>query len=163
MLELYAGRATGPGSTIAEYYQFGGRAALFIPVVRPTNILSPKLVLDEMRPLGGSQVPFTLLQTQPDFRGGGSRADLASAVASIDYRWSFVRFISARLFFDVASVAPTVSNVLDHGPRYAAGFGFDFFSRSAELGQIALATGPDGTRFLLSIGVGSSFGDRQHQ
>jgi hypothetical protein len=107
-------------------------------------------------------VPFAELPRQPDFRGVDNRRDFVSAVASLDYRWTLMRYLAARLFVDAATVGPRIYE-LSLALRPAVGFGFDVFSRSTQLGSLALALSPDGVRLLMSIGVAGAFGDRQHR
>lgn len=98
LLATYAGAAVGLGDNPSRFYRVGGRAAGFIPIVRHTNILSPKLVLDgTVRPGGSAPVPFTQLVGEPDFRGFDTRIDSLSMVASLDYRWSMLRYLGPRI------------------------------------------------------------------
>jgi hypothetical protein len=161
LVELYAGRGAGIGDTDARFARRGGRAALFYGIGDRSNVLSPKLVLDTLDPIGGS-VPFAELPRQPDFRGVDNRRDFVSAVASLDYRWTLMRYLAARLFVDAATVGPRIYE-LSLALRPAVGFGFDVFSRSTQLGSLALALSPDGVRLLMSLGVAGAFGDRQHR
>jgi hypothetical protein len=162
LVEAYAGRGFGLDGTEAELARRGGRAAAFIGVGDRSNVLSPKLVLDTLDPREGS-VPFSELPRQPDFRGFDNRRDFVSVVASLDYRWALMRYLAARLFVDAATVAPSLGE-LELDLRPAGGFGFDVYSRSSQLGSLALSVSPEGARFLLNIGVGpSAFGDRQHR
>lgn len=162
LVELYAGRGFGIGETDAAFARRGGRAAAFIGVGDRSNVLSPKLVIDTLDPQDDGLVPFVELPRQPDFRGFDNRRDFVSVVGSLDYRWTLMRYLAARLFVDAATVAPRLDE-LELDLRPAAGFGFDVFSRSTQLGSLAFVLSPDGFRFLFSIGVGSAFGDRQHR
>ncbi|APR76367.1 Hypothetical protein A7982_01714 [Minicystis rosea] len=164
LVETYAGvgHAWGDDDT-ARFYRVGGRAALFVSIVRPTNILSPKLVLDGMVVPGDRTPPFTALVSQPDFRGFDNRFDRVSLVASLDYRFSIVRFLGARLFMDLASVGPDVGAMLDAPKRLAGGFGFDVFSSSTELASMVLAFSSEGAVATFTFGVPTFFGDRQHR
>jgi hypothetical protein len=164
LLEGYAGLAQAWGDDPTRFYRLGGRAAMFVSIVRPTNILSPKLVLDGLvqRP-GDPAPPFTAMVSQPDFRGIDNRIDRLSLVVSVDYRFSIVRWLGARLFLDVAGVGPDIGALLDAPKRVSGGFGFDAFSNSAELGQTAISFSNEGVRVFLSFGVPSLFGDRQHR
>jgi hypothetical protein len=162
---MYGGVATG-GDGLAEdtiwAARTGVRMGAFFPLVRSSTIVSPQLVIDGVAPLAG-ELPFTELARQPDFRGNDTRRDRISVVGSLDYRWGVLRYVAARLFVDVATVAPYPAALrLDH-LRFAAGFGADVGSSSTEIGRIALALSPEGPRLLLSLGVPSPFGDRQHR
>ncbi len=161
LVELYTGRGAGFGSTDTRFSRAGGRAAGFIGVGDRSNVLSPKLVLDTLDPIDG-RLPFVELPRQPDFRGFDNRRDFVSVVGSLDYRWTLMRYLAARLFVDVATVAPSIGE-LELDLRPASGFGFDVFSRSTQLGSVAFVGTPEGARFLLSFGVASVFGDRQHR
>jgi len=162
LLEGYAGRGEGAQGTRVRHVRTGGRIAGFIPVVASDNVLSPKLALDGVSTLRGP-IPFVELTRQPDFRGFDNRRDHASAVGSLDYRWTLMRYMAARLFADAATVAPRVTDLQLEGLRWAAGFGLDIFSRQAQLGSIAISGSPEGASFSLSFGVASGFGDRQHR
>ena len=163
LLEGYTGIARGTGDDPSGYFRVGGRAALFIPILRKSNILSPRLTLDGLVPALDARVPFTALVGQPEFRGFDTRLDYFSAVATIDYRWSLMRYLAARVFLDSASVAPSPIRIFDAPPRLAAGFGIDLFSDSTLLGQLAFSFSADGVRLLLSFGLPPGFGDRQHR
>ncbi len=97
------------------------------------------------------------------FRGFDTRRDFVSTVVSLDYRWSLMRYLAARVFADAATVAPSLEKIFEAPPRFAAGFGFDLFSDSALLGQLAMAFSADGVTFLVSFGLPAGFGDRQHR
>ena len=162
LLEAYAGAATGLLQDDMRFLRFGGRAAAFIPIYRLTNILSPKIVFDTLD-LRSGVVPFAELPGEPEFRGFDTRRDNISVTASLDYRYAFMKIFAARGFFDATTVAPRVSALsLDH-LRFAAGVGIDFVTPSTELGRIAVAVSPEGTRLLLTFGVPKGFGDRQHR
>jgi hypothetical protein len=163
LLEGYTGLARGTGDDPSGYVRAGGRAALYLPILRSYNILSPGLTLDGLTPALDPRVPFTDLVSQPDFRGFDTRRDYFSAVASLDYRWSMMRYLAARIFVDAAAVAPSPARLFEAPPRIAAGFGIDLFSDSALLGQVAFSFSGDGVRLLLSFGLPAGFGDRQHR
>lgn len=162
LFESYAGRGDGVSASRHLFVRAGGRVAGFLQVLRPGNVLSPKLVLDGLRSVDGP-IPFVELTRQPDYRGIDDRRDYVSLVGSLDYRWAVARYLAARAFTDVATVAPELGSIDLGALRYAAGFGFDIYSKSAPLGSLAISGSPDGARFFLSFGVASSFGDRQHR
>lgn len=172
LLEGYFGGAlstadpAGRASEDVAFMRMGGRAAGFFPIYRSTNILSPRLVIDRLAPLSGLPVPFTELPRQPDFRGFDNRRDALSLVGSVDYSWLLVDFLGARVFVDTATVAPSVAELSsEHFEelRWAVGAGLDLFITSDDVGQFAVSGSPDGVRVLLSIGVPSDYGDRQHR
>jgi hypothetical protein len=107
--------------------------------------------------------PFTALVSQPDFRGLDNRLDRLSIVASLDYRFSVMRYIGARLFVDFAVVGPDIGAAVDAEKRVAGGFGIDVFSKSTELLQFMLSFSGEGPRAFLTFGVPTLFGDRQHR
>lgn len=162
LFEGYAGSAEGILGTESRFLRAGGRVGAFVPIAEASNILSPRLALDGLAPTDGS-VPFNELPRQPDFRGIDDRRDFVSLVASLDYRWAIARYLAARLFLDFATVAPEVVELDPTTLRPAAGFGFDVFSRSTQLGSIHLAASPEGLLFRFGFGVSSGFGDRQHR
>jgi hypothetical protein len=161
LLEGYAGSGRGVMGDQTSFVRLGGRAAAFIPIYRRSNILSPKIVLDGLAPLG--PVPFAELPGEPEFRGFNTRRDHVSLTGSLDYRYGFMRAFAARVFVDVSTVAPTVSALSFQHLRFAAGVGLDVSTASAELGRVGIAFSPDGALFLLSFGVPTEFGDRQHR
>lgn len=162
LFETYAGHGQGVGTPVVQYLRAGGRVAGFISVVEHDNVLSPKLVLDGVSPNRGD-LPFIELPRQSDFRGFDNRRDYVSAVGSLDYRWTLARYLAARLFGDVATVAPAVRSLELEGLRWDAGFGLDVFSRDSQLGSVAFSGSPEGLRFILRFGVSGTFGDRQHR
>ncbi len=164
LFEAYAGTSRSIfGPEDVHFLRFGGRAAAFIPILKPDNILSPKIVVDAQLPLGGRRIPFTELVGQPEFRGYDTRRDAVSLVASLDYRWSIARYVAARVFVDGATVAGGVGSTQIDRMRFAFGIGLDVSSASTELGQIAVSASPEGANVFLSFGVPSGFGDRQHR
>lgn len=163
LFETYMGYSSGIMGTPGHFTRSGGRVAAFVPIVRSTNILSPKLVIDGLDRLGNEPVAFTELTRQPDFRGFDNRRDALSVVGSLDYSWAIWKYVAARLFVDTATVAPAVDRFTLEGLRYAGGFGFDLFSRSVAIGAIAFIASPEGFRLSLRFGVAPSFGDRQHR
>ncbi len=163
LFESYAGRAHDADAPDHRFWRAGGRLASFHEVVRSTNIVSPKFVIDTVSRVDDTEMPFTELVGQPDFRGFDTRRDDVSLVASLDYRWGIWRYAAARVFIDGATVAPRVAALrLDH-PRWASGVGFDLFSNTTLLGSATFVGSPEGFRFLMRFGVASGFGDRQHR
>jgi hypothetical protein len=163
LVEGYGGYGLGTGDDATRLVRLGGRAAVFIPVVRPTNILSPRIILDGMTAVGDAPVPFTALTSQPDFRGIDDRLDRLSLVASLDYRWSIVEYVGARVFLDMATVGPDMGTLLNAPKRFAGGFGVDVYSSSTELAQLMVSLSSEGARAFFTFGVPSPFGDRQHR
>ncbi|MCA9630478.1 MAG: hypothetical protein KC766_22560 [Myxococcales bacterium] len=162
-LETYLGHALGIPPTETSFIRSGGRIATYFEVYKRSNILSPRLVLDTMRPLDNASIPFNELTRQPDFRGFDSRRDFSSLVASLDYRWTVMRYLAARLFADAAIVAPDLPGLRHETPRFAAGSALDFFTRSGSLGSVTTVFSPEGFKLTLSFGVAGGFGDRQHR
>ncbi len=166
LLEGYLGQGQSFLGEPVNYARHGWRAAGFIPIYRRTNILSPRLVFDRLVPLGNTPVPFYELPRQPDFRGFDTRRDFLSLVASVDYTWQLVSFMSMRAFVDGATVAPALDEIdldqLRH-MRFAGGLGFDFYNATAILGRIAVSVSGEGPRLFLSLGTPEGFGDRQHR
>jgi hypothetical protein len=162
LLEGYAGIAHGISGDASGFGRMGFQTAAFLPFIRSSTVLSPKIVVDALVPTGGA-IPFTEFTGQPTFRGFDNRRDYVSAVASLDYRWYLVSFLDARLFLDVAEVAPSLGGLgLEH-LRWATGFGFDLHTSTTELGRIAVAGSQEGAHLLFTLGVPAGFGDRQHR
>lgn len=162
-LEVYGGHAVGIPPTATSFLRTGGRIATHIEVYRRSNILSPRLVLDTMRPVGDFSIPWGELTRQPDFRGFDTRRDRTSLVASLDYRWTLMRYLAAKLFVDMAQVAPDLPSLREQPPRYAGGLGLDVFTRSGSLGSVTTVVSPEGYKLTLTFGVAGGFGDRQHR
>ena len=162
LLEGYGGLARGSMGDASRFARTGFQMAGFLPFIRKSTVLSPKISVDALVPAGG-EIPFTEFTGQPTFRGFDTRRDYVSAVASLDYRWYLGRFLDARLFTDLATVAPSVSEVRFDHLRWAAGFGFDLHTSTSELGRIAVAGSPEGFHLLFTLGVPAGFGDRQHR
>ena len=166
VVEGYAGAAQGFGGGVApdaHLVRVGGRVAAFLPIVRRSNILSPKITVDHLVAPSGGPVPFTELTGEPEFRGEDTRRDYASVVVSLDYRYAIMRYIAGRLFVDSTAVAPDPSAVDFSAPRFAWGLGVDFASLDATIGQVAVAFSPESVRLLVTLGVPAEFGDRQHR
>jgi hypothetical protein len=164
LIESYAGIARGVLPNDPHAIQAGSRGALFIPIYRQSNILSPRLAIDTISSVGKTPLPFTDYLSPSDFRGIDGRRDNITAVASLDYRWTLMKFVAARVFTDVSTVAPRLDALRLDSLHYAWGFGLDLHSAHAELGRILFAFSPEGFRFAFNIGVApSGFGDRQHR
>jgi hypothetical protein len=162
-LQGYGGIAADWGGG-SRFERTGVEAAAFVPFVRESTIVSPKITVDGLVPEEKSAtVPFSEMPGQPTFRGFADRRDFVSAVASVDYRWHVMRFVAARLFVDVARVAPSLRELTLDELRWAAGFGFDLHTSTSELGRIAVAGSGEGFHFLFTLGVPARFGDRQHR
>jgi hypothetical protein len=144
-----------------QYARFGFRGAIFLPIFRKTNILSPKLVVEQLEPLTRRPIPFYELARETDFRGIRTRRDQLSTTASLDYRWGFAPQISGRIFVDVNTMGPELAKL--GAPRWAVGFGMDIYASLQDIGSWAFSFSPDGVGFFLSFGVPNSFGDRQHR
>ncbi|MEZ4294528.1 MAG: hypothetical protein R3B70_06100 [Polyangiaceae bacterium] len=160
-VEGYIGYAAGVGGPDVQFARFGFRGALFLSVFRKTNIIAPKLVVDDLRSLTREPVPFYELTRESDFRGFHTRRDQLSTTASLDYRWGFAPQISGRLFVDVNTMGPELAKL--GAPRWAAGFGMDIYASLQDIGSWAFSFSPEGVGFFLSFGVPNSFGDRQHR
>jgi len=166
LVEGYVGGARSTEGEDVGFMRMGWRAAGFIPIYRKTNIFSPRVVIDRLLPLNGLPVPFNELPRQPDFRGFDTRRDLLSVVASVDYTWQLVRFMGTRLFVDAATVSDGFAGFSTDtlsDTRFAGGVGFDFYTDTTLIAQLAIAMAEEGPRLLLSIGVPEGFGDRQHR
>jgi len=162
LLEGYGGIARGASGDPSRFARTGFQMAAFLPFIRRSTVLSPKIVVDALVPAVG-EIPFTEFAGQPTFRGFDNRRDFVSAVASLDYRWYLGRFLDARLFTDVARVMPSLSEARFDHLRWAAGFGFDLHTSTSELGRIAVAGSQEGLHLLFTLGVPAGFGDRQHR
>jgi len=163
LVEGYQGIGHGIVADGTRFGRAGFRMAGFLPFVRRTTILSPKIVVDGIAPISNVSVPFQELVGQPTFRGFDNRRDFVSTVASLDYRWYLSRFVAARLFVDFAKVLPSIWNLNLEDVRWAGGFGFDLHTSTSEVGRVAIAGSAEGFHFLFAFGVPAGFGDRQHR
>lgn len=168
LAEGYIGYAASVGqldlhvdASSMQYARFGFRGAMFLSIFRKTNIIIPKLVVEQLQPLTRAPIPFYELAREGDFRGFHTRRDHLSATASVDYRWGFAPQISGRLFLDVNTMGPDLAKI--GPPRWAVGFGMDIYASLQDIGSWAFSFSPDGIGFFLSFGVPNSFGDRQHR
>jgi hypothetical protein len=164
MVEAYGGLHKGVHLRDADAVGIGARWAAYIPVYRVTNIISPRIAIDSILPLGEVPLPFNDYVSAGDFRGFDSRRDKVAMVASLDYRWTLMKFVAARVFGDATNVAPELESLGLDKMRYAWGFGFDLHSATAQLGRVAAAFSEGDVRLFFSLGVApSGFGDRQHR
>jgi hypothetical protein len=164
LLEGYVGISHGIRYTPNDHGTVGLRAASFLAVVRPTNILSPRLAVDAVVPFGEAPIGFREARAGNEFRGFDGRVDNISVVASLDYRWAIARYVAARLFVDSTTVTPTLKDLDLRTLRYAVGGGIDLHTSTTEVGRIAVALGEGSARFLFSYGLPpAGFGDRQHR
>ena len=164
MVEGYGGMHKGVYMRDANAVGAGARWAAYMPVYRVTNIISPRIAIDGIMPVGDERLPFVDYVSASDFRGFDSRRDRIAMVASVDYRWTLMPFISARVFGDATNVAPDFQSLGLDQMRFAWGFGFDLHSVSAQLGRVAFAFSEGDVRFFFNLGVApSGFGDRQHR
>ncbi|MEJ7730778.1 MAG: hypothetical protein WKG00_16365 [Polyangiaceae bacterium] len=164
--ETYVGTARSFGlddSVYTHLMRWGGQGAVFFPILRPSNILSPKLVLDGLSPFDEGPIAFTELTQQGAYRGHDNRRDRVSLVGSLDYRWTLMRYLAARVFVDAAHVAPSVKDIEITNLRYAVGFGLDISDSDSQVGEFAFAFSGDGLDFSIAFGLPDSFGDRQHR
>jgi hypothetical protein len=164
MVESYAGLYKGVGDTDGDAMGAGARWAAFIPVYRVTNVISPRIAIDGILPLGDKPLTFNDYVMPGDYRGFDARRDCVVMVASLDYRWTLMQFIAARMFGDAANVAPDLQSLGIDNLKLAWGFGFDLHTSTTELARIAASFSDGGGRLFFSLGVASSgFGDRQHR
>lgn len=164
LLEAYGGTSQDVHRDYASTLNAGGRAAWFISIVRKTTILSPRVTLDVVEPLGDRPLPFREYAYASGFRGSGGRIDRVAALASLDYRWQLRTFVAARLFVDATTVAPAVSELRPDDLSWAVGTTIDLHSTTTELGRIGVAYSSGGLQLLLVLGLSDpGFGDRQHR
>lgn len=164
LVEAYAGTSEDAHDTFANAFHGGARASAFIPVVRKTSILNPRLTLDAIAPVGEHPLPFREYSYAAGYRGVDPRVDLVAALASIDYRWQLISYVAARLFVDVTTVAPKVPALRPDHLAWAVGGGIDLHSSTTELGRLGISYSSGGVQLILVYGLaGPGFGDRQHR
>jgi hypothetical protein len=164
LFETYGGISQSTDDRDNQHLAYGARIAGYLRVYRSTNILTPRLGIDAIAPLGG-RIGFTELRSERDFRGGDSRVDRHAAIASLDYRWAVSGAFAARLFTDATTVAPRFAALRPNQAVFAFGIGLDLYTPTTEIGRLALAIDSHAAaHVLLSFGVAPrGFGDRQHR
>lgn len=164
LMELYGGASNDVNGTFAPALHSGGRMAWFVSIIRKTSILSPRLQLDVVSPLGNKGLPFQEYAYASGFRGEDGRTDRVAALASLDYRWQLRTFIAARVFFDATTVAPTIPRLDVNHLAWATGIGLDLHSRDTLLGRAGITFSADAVQLVLVFGLADpGFGDRQHR
>lgn len=164
LLEGYIGASEGIRHTPNDHGTIGLRAASYLSIVRPTNILSPRIVIDAVVPIGDAPIGFREARGGSEFRGFDGRVDNIAVVGSLDYRWAIARYVAARVFIDTTTVTPTLQELDLRTLRYAYGGGIDLHTSTTEVGRIAISFSEGATRFLFSYGLPPvGFGDRQHR
>jgi hypothetical protein len=166
VLEGYVGVSHGVRYTPNDHGAAGGLAALYLPLVRPTNILTPRLAIDAVIPYPGGDAPIGFREARGGslFRGYDGRVDNIAYVASIDYRWAIAQYVAARLFVDTTTVSRTFRDLDLHTLRWAFGGGIDLHTSTTEIGRLGLALTDSSVRILFSYGLPpAGFGDRQHR
>jgi hypothetical protein len=164
LFETYGGISQSVDDRDNQYVAYGVRAAGYLRVYRRTNILTPRLGIDSIAPVGG-RIGFTELRSESDFRGADPRVDRHAAIASLDYRWAVSGAFAARLFTDATTVAPRIDALRPNQAVFAFGMGLDLYTPTTEIGRLAIAIDSHASaRILLSFGVAPrGFGDRQHR
>ena len=164
LIEVYGGASNDVHGTFAPALHSGGRVAWFLSILRKTSILSPRLQLDVVSPLGNKGLPFLEYAYASGFRGEDGRTDRVAALASLDYRWQLRTYIAARVFFDATTVAPTIPRLDVTHLAWATGVGIDLHSRNTQLGRFGISFSPDAVQLFLVFGLSDpGFGDRQHR
>lgn len=164
LVEVYGGASEDARGLFSPALHAGGTFSLFVPVVRSTTIINPRVSLEIIDPLGDKGLPFRELSHAAGFRGVDARVDRVAALASVDYRWQLIPFVAARLFVDTTTVAPGFFSLgVDH-LAWAVGGGIDLHSRTTELGRLGVSYSPQAVQLILTFGLaGPGFGDRQHR
>ena len=67
--------ARGSAGDATRFMRAGFQMAAFLPFIRRSTVLSPKLVVDALVPSAGGEIPFTEFTGQPTFRGFDNRRD----------------------------------------------------------------------------------------
>ncbi len=164
MMEGYAGVLRGIHDADGDGLSLGGRAGVFLPIYRRSNILTPRIAIDTTQPSDASTFAFLDYPTPADYRGIDPRRDRVAIVGSLDYRWVIMKYVATRIFMDTSTVAPDFPSIDLHHLRYAWGMGMDLHSTHTEIARIAASASAEGFRFFFSLGVApSGFGDRQHR
>lgn len=164
LLEGYIGASRGIRHTPNHHATLGFRAASYLRIVRPTNILSPRIVVDAVVPAGDAPIGFREARAGNEFRGFDGRVDNIAIVGSLDYRWAIARYVAARIFVDATTVTRTIQALDLHTLKYAYGAGIDLHTSTTEVGRIGVALSEGEARLLFSYGLPpAGFGDRQHR
>ena len=164
LLEGYMGTSEDVHDGYGSAIHYGGRFGWFIPIVRKTSILSPRLNLDIVDSTGDKPLPFREYNYPSGFRGADGRVDRVAALASIDYRWQLVSYVAARLFVDVENVAPRLTALRTEHLAWAVGGGIDLHSSTTEIGRLGVSFSPQAIQLIFVYGLAApGFGDRQHR
>jgi len=163
LAEVFGGVAHEVAGETAPLVRTGGTLALFLPLAYDTNILSPRLVIENVLPLSSMPLSFAELSRPFAHRGEDRRRDRSSWVLGLDYTWPLASFMSGRLFVDTAAVAPGLTEAFRHRPSFAGGLGIDLYSSGYGIGQISAGWSTDGPIASLRIGDPSPWGDRQRR
>ena len=164
LLEGYAGASQDVRGKYAGALHGGGRAAWFVSVVRKTSIISPRVTLDVVEPLGDKLLPFRENAYAGGFRGLGAGTDRVAALASLDYRWQLRSYVAARIFADAVTVARQLTALSLTDLSWAVGAGIDLHSSATEIGRLGFSYSSGGAQLLLVFGLSDpGFGDRQHR
>ena len=148
-----------------RFSRAGMDAALYIPVIRRNRVIVPRLMIDTVDNLE-EDVPLSFAEypRQLAFRGASGttllRTDEISMVPSLEYQWPLTHHLRGHLFIDYLLVADRFSDLTLAGAPYAWGLGFDIHSRESEMARIALSTGTEGLRVMISAGLGGHRNDR---
>lgn len=163
LTEVFGGVAHEVAGETTPFVRTGGTLALFVPLVYDTNILSPRLVIENVLPLSDDPLSFAEWSRPFAHRGEDRRRDRSSWVLGLDYTWPLASFMSGRLFVDTAAVAPNLTEAFRDRPSFAGGFGIDLYSSGYGIGQLSAGWSTDGPIASLRIGDPSPWGDRQRR
>ncbi|RMH95532.1 MAG: hypothetical protein D6681_12910 [Calditrichaeota bacterium] len=164
-LEGYGGISTGISSSRFRFLRDGVDAALYIPVLKQTRLIVPRIIFDQVINLRPEEpIPFTEYPRQPAFRGVSTRtllrSDEISLLPSVEYQWPLGFSLRAHLFVDYLIVGDAFSRLTLNDAPYAYGFAIDLHGVDSETARISIANGSEGIRVLFTVGLSHHSSDR---
>ena len=149
----------------SHFLRTGVDAALYLPVIKQTRLIVPRIVFDMVDNLNDSvPISFAEYPRQPAFRGVSStrllRNDEISLLSSLEYQWPLTYNLGGHLFAVHLVVTDSFSVLTRSNAPYAIGFGLDLHGADSELARLSISNGSEGWRFLLTVGISSHTSDR---
>ncbi|MFQ5752472.1 MAG: hypothetical protein ACE5HI_10785, partial [bacterium] len=164
-VEGYAGLSIGVASDDRRFSRTGVDAALYIPVIKQTRLIVPRVIFDLVDNLNDAvPISFAEYPRQLAFRGISStnllRSDKISLLSSLEYQWPLTYNLGGHLFVDNLVVSDSFDNLTLANTPYAYGFGIDLHGADSELARFTISNGSEGLRFFLTVGLSNHTSDR---
>ena len=164
-LDAYAGLSVGVSGDATRFNRLGIDTAAYLPIIKRNRLIVPRIIVDTVDNLEESvELSFADYGRQPAFRGAARtqllRTDEVSAVPSLEYQWPLSHNVSGHLFVDGLLVAPSFGRLSVDAAPYSYGIGIAVQGARSEVGRIAVSTGSEGARFMLTVGLNAHLSDR---